>query len=446
MLRDELQRANKEMVEPVTGIPESRFFVYRNGVLHCEAVDLQALSKEVGTPAYVYSWNAIRQAYNSVDQSLQGMPHQICYAVKANSNLAILRRLGKLGSGADIVSGGELARAIEAGIPAERIVFSGVGKTDAEIESALAVGVRSLHVESPAEIDAIEAIAQRMGRPAPIALRVNPDVDPQTHPYISTGQKKSKFGISVEHARELLPRILNSPHLTLEGLASHIGSLIGGSVAMRDAVEALGRLAVEFHQRGAKLTCLDAGGGWPIAYGDESVEPEPYSAFGAAIREGLVRSGAIELGLELIVEPGRCIVGDSGVLLSQVVFTKEQSEKRFAIVDAAMTELIRPALYGAYHAIVPVRAPTQDIATYQLTDVVGPVCESGDFLAQDRPLPALGRGDLVAIRGAGAYGAVMGSNYNSRPRAVEVLVDGPLHHVIRRRERVEDQWLEEQMK
>ncbi len=429
----------------MTKVPESRFFVYRNGVLHCEAVDLLALSKEVGTPAYVYSWNAIRQAYTAVDQSLQGMRHQICYAVKANSNLAILRRLGKLGCGADIVSGGELARALEAGIPADRIVFSGVGKTDAEIESALAVGVRSLHVESAAEIDAIERIAERMGRPAHIALRVNPDVDPKTHPYIATGQKKSKFGVSVEGARELLPRILQSPHLHLEGLASHIGSLIGGSVAMRDAVEALSRLAVEFKQAGAPLTTLDAGGGWPIAYGDEEVEPEPYAAFGAAIREGLERGGALDLGLELIVEPGRCIVGDAGVLLSQVVFTKQQPGKHFTIIDGAMTELIRPALYGAYHAIVPVRAPAPD-AEYAPTDVVGPVCESGDFLAQDRLLPALQRGDLIAVRGAGAYGAAMGSNYNSRPRAVEVLVDGPQHHVIRRRERVEDQWLEEQMK
>jgi diaminopimelate decarboxylase len=429
----------------VSKIPESSFFVYRNGLLHCEAVDLATIAKEVGSPTYVYSWNAIRQAYNSVDHALSHARHQICYAVKANSNIAILKRLGKLGCGADIVSGGELARALEAGIPGNRIVFSGVGKTDAEIESALAVGVRSLHVESAPEIDAVEAIAARMGRPAPISLRVNPNVDPKTHAYIATGLKKSKFGVSVEVARELLPRILKSPHLHLEGLASHIGSLIGGSVAMRDAVEAVARLAVEFKAAGAPLTSIDAGGGWPISYGDEEQPPEPYSAFGAAIREGLVRGGAAELGLELIVEPGRCIVGDAGVLLTQIIFVKEQSEKRFVIVDAAMTELIRPALYDAYHAIVPVRAAASD-AVQTPADVVGPVCESGDFLALDRPLPPLARGELLVLRGAGAYGASMGSNYNSRPRAAEVLVDGPQFHVVRKRERPEDQWRNEQMK
>jgi diaminopimelate decarboxylase len=429
----------------VNHVPESRFFVYRNGILHAEGVDLPSIAREVGSPSYVYSWNAIRQAYASVDQALQHTKHQICYAVKANGNLAILRRLGKLGCGADIVSGGELVRAREAGIPPERIVFSGVGKTDAEIESALALGVRSLHVESPAEIDAIEAVAARMGVVAAIALRVNPDVDPRTHPYIATGLKKSKFGIAMDHARALLPRVLESRHLKLEGLACHIGSLIGGSAAMRDAVEAVARLALEFKGRGAPIATLDAGGGWPIAYGDEASEPEPYAAFGAAIAQGIARAGAADAGFELIVEPGRCIVGDAGVLLTQVIFVKEQSEKRFVIVDAAMTELIRPALYDAYHAIVPVRAAH---AGAQLTpaDVVGPVCESGDFLALDRPLPPLARGDLLAIRGAGAYGASMGSHYNSRPRAAEVLVDGSEFHLVRRREKVEDLFRDESMK
>ena len=274
---------------------------------------------------------------------------------------------------------------------------------------------------------------------------MNPNVDPKTHANIATGLKKSKLGVSVEVARALLPRIMRSPHLHLEGLASHIGSLIGGSVAMRDAVEAVSRLAVEFKVAGAPLTSIDAGGGWPISYGDEEQEPEPADAYGAAIREGLERGGAVELDLELIVEPGRCIVGDAGVLLTQVIFVKEQSEKRFVIVDAAMTELIRPALYDAYHAVVPVRAAAPQ-AAYSPADVVGPVCESGDFLALDRPLPPLSRGDLLVLRGAGAYGASMGSNYNSRPRAAEVLVDGPQYHVIRKRERPEDQWRNEQMK
>jgi diaminopimelate decarboxylase len=419
--------------------------VYRNGQLHCEAVDLRAIAKDVGTPAYVYSWNAIRQAYASIDQALAFMPHTICYATKANSNLAVLKRLGKLGCGADIVSGGELMRAIEAGIPPARIVFSGVGKTDAEIETALAAGVRSIHAESAAEIDAIEALAARMGRAAPLCLRVNPDVDPQTHPYIATGLKKSKFGIAMDTARALAPRILSSPHLVLEGLACHIGSLIGAPGAVRDAVRAVGELSVILAAMGARLRTLDAGGGWPIAYGDEVSEPAPYAAYGAAIREGLLLSGADALGLELLVEPGRAIVGDAGILLSQVIFVKEQADKRFVIVDGAMSELIRPALYDAYHAIVPVRAAPAD-APLAPADVVGPICESGDFLALDRPLAPLARGDLIAVRGAGAYAASMASNYNSRPRAPEVLVDGAQHFVVRKRERVEDLWRDEQMK
>jgi diaminopimelate decarboxylase len=429
----------------VSKIPESRFFVYRHGRLHCEAVELAQIAKEVGTPCYVYSWNAIRESYTAIDRALGDTKHWIAYAMKANSNLALLRRLGQLGSGADIVSGGELARAMEAGIPPDRIVFSGVGKTDREIESALAAGVRSIHAESPAELDAIEGIAQRMGRPAPVSLRVNPDVDPQTHPYIATGLKQSKFGISMEGARSLLPRILRSGHLQLEGLACHIGSLIGSAQAVGQATEAVARMAVEFKRAGAPIRTLDAGGGWPIAYGHEAHEPEPYAAFGAAIRDALIRSGADQHGLELIIEPGRSIVGDAGVLLAQVIFVKEQSDKRFVIVDAAMTELLRPALYKAYHAIMPVQAPAADVPM-TLADLVGPVCESGDFLAQDRPLPPLARGELVAIRGAGAYAACMASTYNSRPRAAEVLVDGNTHHVIRRRERVEDLWRDEQMR
>jgi len=426
-------------------IPESRFFVYRNGILNCEAVDLRRIAKEVGSPVYVYSWNAIRESYKLIDHALSFMPHQICYAVKANSNLSILRRLGKIGCGADIVSGGELVRAMQAGIPGDRILFSGVGKTNAEIESALAAGVRSLHVESTAEIDAIEAIARQLGRPAPISLRVNPDVDPQTHPYIATGLRTSKFGIDMDTARALFPRLVSSQVLRVEGLACHIGSLIGSPSAVRDAVRMVGELACELKRLGAPLTSLDAGGGWPIAYGDEATPHEPFAAFGNAVREGLEQSGADKLGLTLLVEPGRSMVGDAGVLLTQLIFVKEQSGKRFYIVDAAMTELIRPALYDAYHAMMPVVAQPPDVEQLP-TDVVGPVCESGDFLARDRDLPPLVRGDLLAVRGAGAYAASMASNYNSRPRAAEVLVDGAHFHVVRKRERVEDQWRDEQMK
>jgi diaminopimelate decarboxylase len=327
----------------------------------------------------------------------------------------------------------------------DTIVFSGVGKTDREIESALAAGVRSIHAESAAEIDAIEGIAQGMGRPAPVSLRVNPDVDPKTHPYIATGLKQSKFGITIEVARELLPRILGSKHLHFEGLACHIGSLIGSSAAVGQATEAVARLARDFKAHGAPIRTLDCGGGWPISYGHEEHEPEPYAAFGAAIRDGIERAGAGLDEFELIVEPGRAIVGDAGVLLTQVIFTKQQADKRFVIVDAAMTELLRPALYRAYHAIMPVQAPAAD-APLTPADVVGPVCESGDFFALDRPLPPLARGDLVVLRGAGAYAACMASTYNARPRAAEVLVDGNAHHLIRRRERVEDLWRDEQMR
>jgi diaminopimelate decarboxylase len=425
--------------------PESRFFVYRNGVLHCEAVDLRRIAKEHGTPSYVYSWNAIRESYKQIDHALGNTPHLICYAMKANSNIAILRRLAKLGCGADIVSGGELARALHAGIAPERIVFSGVGKTNAEIESALAAGVRSIHAESAPEIDAIETIAAQQGRPAPISLRVNPDVDPQTHPYIATGLRSSKFGIPMEQARALLPRILESRHLTLEGLACHIGSLIGATSAVRDAVHAVAQLAREMKAQGAPLRTLDAGGGWPIAYGSEDRDPEPYAAFGQAIRDGLSAAGADALGLDVLVEPGRALVGDAGIVLTDVLFEKLQTDKRFVIVDAAMTELIRPALYDAYHAIVPVLAKAID-APQSPADVVGPVCESGDFFAHDRMLPPLVRGELLALRGAGAYAASMASNYNSRPRAAEVLVDGSQYQIIRRRERIEDLWRDEQMK
>jgi diaminopimelate decarboxylase len=428
----------------VSKIPESRFFVYRNGRLFCEAVELAQIAREVGTPCYVYSWNAIREAYNSIDRALAPGPHLVAYALKANGNLALLRRLSQLGAGADIVSGGELARAMEAGVRPERIVFSGVGKLDREIESALAAGVRSIHAESAGEIDAIEAIAQRMKLRAPASLRVNPDVDPRTHPYIATGLKQSKFGVTIEAARALLPRILGSRNLQLEGLACHIGSLIGSTDAIGEAVEAVARLAQELRAAGAaSLRTLDAGGGWPIAYGHEASEPASNASFGKAIRDALRRAGAEDL--ELIVEPGRAVVGDAGVLLTQVIFTKQQAEKRFVIVDGAMTELLRPALYSAYHAIQPVLAASPE-SPLSPADVVGPVCETSDFLALDRPLPTLARGDLLAVRGAGAYAASMASTYNARPRAPEVLVDGAQYHLVRKRERVEDLWRDEQMK
>ncbi len=422
-------------------IPTSSYFVHRAGVLHAESVPLDEIAAHVGTPSYVYSRAAVTDSYRSTDSALSSVPHMIAYAVKANGNLALLSQLCRLGSGADIVSGGELARALRAGFAPEKIVFSGVGKTDPEIDAALQAGIRSLHVESAPEIDAIEAIAKQRGVVAKIALRVNPDVDAATHPYIATGLHKTKFGLELDTARQLLPRLIKSPHLQLEGVACHIGSMVLSPEPIGDAVAITARFACECVAAGAKLSTLDAGGGWPILYGNEERDAQARSVFGQAIIDGMQRGGADRLGLTLVVEPGRSIVGDAGVLLTRVVYVKEQGGKRFVIVDAAMTELIRPALYHAYHAVVPVNDPKG--AAESPADVVGPVCESGDFFAQDRSLPPIARGDLLVIRGAGAYGAVMGSNYNSRPFAAEVLADGAGFRVIRARQSIEDLWRHE---
>jgi diaminopimelate decarboxylase len=416
-------------------IPASNYFVYRDDQLCAERVALAQIAERVGTQAYVYSRAAFEDAYRSIDAALAEVPHLIAYAVKANGNLSVLSHLARLGCGADIVSGGELLRARRAGFTPDHIVFSGVGKTDPEIRAALSHGIRSLHVESVQEIDAIEAIAAELGVVAQIALRINPDVDAATHPYISTGLHSSKFGIEIELARGLLPRILASRHLNLDGIACHIGSMVLSPEPISDAVTIVAQFAGECARAGARLRTLDAGGGWPILYGNEERMAQSHAVFGRAIIDGLRRGGADALGITLVVEPGRSVVGDSGVLLTRVLYVKEQAGKRFVIVDAAMTELIRPALYRSYHAVMPV---THSEAPQSAADVVGPVCESADFFAQDRPLPPLARGDLLAIRGAGAYSASMGSNYNSRPFAPEVLVDGDQFGVVRERQTLED--------
>lgn len=420
-------------------VPRSDHWTYRGGALGCDGVPLDEIAERFGTPTYVYSAAAIDAAFDTLEASVP-QPCLIAYAIKANSNLAILRRLAARGCGADIVSGGELARCLKAGMDPSKIVFSGVGKTDAELVMALDAGIRAIHVESIPEIDALEAIARDRGTPAPMTLRVNPDVDPNTHPYIATGLHDTKFGLELDVARSLLPRLVASPDLTLEGVACHIGSQLGQTDPMRDAVEILGAFALECTAAGAPLRSLDAGGGWPIRYGDEDESHPPWSAFGAAIEEGLRRSGAHELELELIVEPGRALVGDAGGLLTRVVFVKEQAQKRFVIVDGAMTELIRPALYDAYHAVMPFR----DGPPAGSADLVGPVCETGDFFAIDRSLPALERGDLVLVRGAGAYGMSMASQYNSRPLAAEVLVESGEARAIRRRQTVADLFRDEE--
>ncbi len=423
-----------------TDVPASPHWTYAGGELTCDGVPLSRVAAEVGTPTFVYSAAAIDEAYDALEAAVP-KPHMVAYAIKANSNLSILRRLAQRGCGADIVSAGELERALRAGVPADRIVFSGVGKTDEELRRALEARIRAIHVESEPELVAIEAVARDLRVRAPITLRVNPDVDPKTHPYIATGLHDTKFGLELDVARRLLPRLVASEHLALEGVACHIGSQLGSASPLEDATAILASFAVECAKAGAKLRSIDPGGGWPIRYGDEDADAPPWGAFGEAIERGLARGGASELGLELIVEPGRALVGDAGALLTRVIFPKAQGERRFVIVDAAMTELIRPALYDAYHAVMSVRETREALTP---ADLVGPVCESGDFFAIARPLPPLARGELVLLRGAGAYGMSMASNYNSRPKAAEVLVEGGELRVIRRRQSLEDLWRDEE--
>ena len=425
-------------------VPPSTHFVYADGALCADGVSLAEIAQRFGTPCYVYSAASVLASYRAVDAALAAAPHFVAYAMKANSNLALLARLARAGAGVDIVSGGELARALQAGFPAERIAFSGVGKTDEEIRIALATGVRALHAESEPEIDAIEQVARALGKPAALCLRVNPEVDANTHPYIATGLRSSKFGVALDVARRMLPRLVQSPHLRLEGIACHIGSMVNSPEPIAAAVEIVARFARECEQAGAPINTVDAGGGWPISYGDESRAPAKHARFGTAIIEAARRGAGGEHGWTLMIEPGRTIVGDAGLLLTRVLYVKEQSGKRFAIVDGAMTELIRPALYRAYHAVMPVKQPLAG-DKFEPVDVVGPVCESSDFLALERNLPALARGELLAVRGAGAYGAVMGSRYNSRPLAAEVLVEDGEAKLVRRREPVEAIWREELM-
>ena len=435
--------AGQDMPRVQGRVPPSPHFAYADGALCADGVPLERIAERFGTPCYVYSAASVLASYRAVDGALAGAPHFVAYAMKANSNLAVLARLARAGAGVDIVSGGELARALHAGFPAERIAFSGVGKSDDEIRAALNAGVRALHAESEPEIDAIEQVARALGKPAALCLRVNPEVDAKTHPYIATGLRSSKFGVAIDVARRMLPRLTHSPHLRLEGIACHIGSMVNDPEPIGAAVEICARFARECQQAGAPINTLDAGGGWPIAYGDESSSPAEHARFGAAIIDA-ARRGAGDHGWTLMVEPGRTIVGDAGVLLTRVLYVKEQSGRRFAIVDGAMTELIRPALYQAYHAVVPVKQAHAGDAL-QPVDVVGPVCESADFLALERNLPSLSRGDLLAVRGVGAYGAVMGSRYNSRPFAAEVLVENGEAKLVRRREPVEAIWREEEI-
>jgi len=402
---------------------------YRGGVLCAEEVALDEIARRVGTPCYVYSRQAIESAYREFSSALSGHPAMVAYSVKANSNLAILSLLARCGAGFDIVSGGELARVLAAGGDARKVLFSGVGKSEQEIAQALDAGILCLNVESEAELDRVAAIAARLGRRAPVAFRVNPDVDARTHPYISTGLRQSKFGVPYADAEALYRRAARMPQVEVVGIGCHIGSLMLSASPFVDAAARIVSLADRLQRSGVSLTHIDLGGGFGIRYRDES--PAPIREFVAGALAAL--TGRSET---LIVDPGRSLVGNAGVLLTRIEYVKPGEAKSFLVVDAAMSELIRPALYDAWHEVRPVREPDSR-APKVVYDVVGPVCESADFLAKDRALAAR-QGDLLALMSAGAYGMVMSSNYNSRPRVAEVLVDGSTIHIVRRRQTLEE--------
>ena len=412
-------------------------FVYRQGELFAEEVPVSRIAEEVGTPVYIYSAATLRRHYRVFDEAFSDLPHLVCYSVKANSNLAVLRLLAREGAGADIVSGGELFRALRAGIPPERIVFSGVGKTEREMEEALSAGILMFNVESLGELEALSRVARRLGRPAPFSIRVNPDVDPRTHPYISTGLKKNKFGLPEEVAYRAYLRAKEDPYLRPVGVDCHIGSQLTELSPFVEALRRLKGLYLRLREEGfEELRYLDLGGGLGIVYGEE--EPPPPAAYAEAIKREFRDLDAV-----LVLEPGRVIAGNAGILVTRVLYVKtnppsgESSEGRtFVIVDAGMNDLIRPTLYQAYHRISPVRE-RPGIESIR-ADVVGPICESGDFLARERRLPPVSPGDLLCVFSSGAYGFVMASNYNSRPRAAEVLVDGERYFVVRKREDYED--------
>ena len=403
------------------------FFSRKNGTLHVEALPLTEIAARFGTPTYVYSRAALTAAFNAYKDALVGRDALVCYAVKANSNLAILNVFARLGAGFDIVSGGELARVIAAGGAPGKIVFSGVGKSAPEMRAALEAGILCFNVESAAELDQLDAVAGSLGKKAPVSLRVNPNVDPKTHPYISTGLKSNKFGVAFEDARALYRRAASLPNIEIHGLDCHIGSQLLDPAPAAEAAEKILGLADELASDGIHLTHLDFGGGMGIQYSDEAVPSA--SEYLAAILK--LTAGRKE---KLLFEPGRSLVGNAGVLLTKVEVLKPGSEKNFAIIDAAMNDLMRPALYDAYHDIVPVVDGTTE---QQCWEVVGPVCESGDFLGHSRDL-SIATGDLLAIMSAGAYGMTMSSNYNTRPRAAEILVDGTSMHIARQRESISE--------
>lgn len=403
------------------------FFNYKDGRLWAEDIDITENIDNWGTPCYVYSRATLERHWKAFDSALGAQPHLVCYAVKANSNLAVLNVLARLGSGFDIVSMGELERVLRAGGSADKIVFSGVGKTAEEMARALEVGIRCFNVESQAELVLLEQVAAEKGVQAPVSLRVNPDVDAKTHPYISTGLKDNKFGIAIEDATEVYQRIADSEHLKVEGVDCHIGSQLTDVKPFVDALDRVLALVDRLAEKNIQLHHLDLGGGLGIRYRDEN-PPLPEEQMAALMQRLQGRD------FEILIEPGRAIAGNAGILLTRVQYIKHNEEKNFAVVDAAMNDLMRPALYQAWQAIEPVIENA--VLPSKVYDVVGPICETGDFLGKEREL-AIEQGDLLAVMSAGAYGFTMSSNYNSRPRIAEIMVDGDHYQVVRQRETIE---------
>ncbi len=410
-------------------------FPYRGGVLRCDGVALARLAQQFGTPLYVYSAATIRARFQAFEGAFAVVPHTVCYSVKANSNLAILKLLAELGCGFDVVSGGELERVRLANRRASaRVVFSGVGKSTAEMDAALRAGILMFNLESASELAVLAERAARQRKRTRIALRVNPDVPAETHPYISTGLHMHKFGVPMEEARRLYRQAAKQKYLEVAGVSVHIGSQITKPAPFAAALERVAELVGKLREDGHQIRYVDAGGGLGIAYHNHPAV-DTFPARAAAYAQAITAPLA-GLGVHLLLEPGRAIIGPAGALVTRVLYKKRNDSKRFLVVDAAMNDLIRPALYGAHHEIVPVRRPRNSRS--ETVDVVGPICETGDFFARDRQLTAVAAGDLLAILDAGAYGMSLASNYNSRPRAAEVMVDGTRARVIRRRETVPD--------
>ena len=403
-------------------------FEYRNGQLFAEDVAVADIARAHGTPCYIYSRATLERHWHAFNDAFGTQPHLVCYAVKANSNIAILNLFARLGSGFDIVSVGELERVLRAGGDPSKVVFSGVSKKASEIRRALEVGIRCFNVESEPELARINAVAGEMGKIAPISLRVNPDVDAQTHPYISTGLKENKFGIEISRAEEVYLKAAALPHLNVVGIDCHIGSQLLTLSPFMDALQRVLALAERLAEQGVKVHHLDIGGGLGVRYRDDQIAPTPAEYMAQLFTDERLRE------YEIFVEPGRAIAANAGILVTEVEFLKMAEYKNFAVIDAAMNDLIRPALYSAWHEIIPVVPREGETATY---DIVGPVCETGDFLGKERDLN-IQAGDLLAVRSSGAYGFTMASNYNTRPRAVEIMVDGTTVNVIRQRETLDD--------